>query len=206
MKPVGAEAQESHRAFLNRYYRQVRYVYDPSRKYFLFGRDRALDTLLAKPWQSLLEIGPGTGRNLTALHSRRPGASYGGVEASDAMLELAKRRCPFASLDQGFAESFDLAHVLGGSPPDRILFSYSLSMIQDQHRALTKAREALAPGGEILVVDFGDMNSLPAVRPAFRRFLRSFHVTPPEQHLLESHGAELLWGPGRYYFIARISA
>ena len=90
--------QGEHRAFLNRYYGWSRKFYDLTRKYYLFGRDTALERMLAEPWNSLVEIGPGTGRNLRKLRARRPHAKLGGIDASDAMLEHARAKCPWASL------------------------------------------------------------------------------------------------------------
>lgn len=198
--------QAEHRAFLNRYYGSVKHVYDLTRKYYLFGRDPALKQLLGEHWETLLEIGPGTGRNLEVLQRVRPGARYGGVEASDEMLGYAQSRCPWATLQHGYAESADLAAVLDRRP-DRILFSYALSMVQDPEAALRNARRALAPGGEVVVVDFGDLGSLwgPARSP-LRAFLKAFHVEPLEEAVLAPHQPQLAWGPGRYYVIARLPA
>jgi len=198
--------QTEHRAFLNRYYGTVKHVYDLTRKYYLFGRDTALKQLLAEPWESLLEIGPGTGRNLQILHKARPQATYGGIEASDEMLNYAMSRCPWASLHHGYAETADLASVLDRRP-DRILFSYSLSMVQDPEAALHNARQALAPGGEVVVVDFGDLGSLwNPIRSPLRAFLKSFHVEPLDEAVLAPHAPRLTWGPGHYYVIARLAA
>lgn len=200
-----AAEREGHRAFLNRYYRHVRHVYDLSRRYYLFGRDRVLGEMLAEPWERLIEVGPGTGRNLRKLHRARPGARYGGLEASDVMLEHARKRCPWAKLQQGFAEEANLSSLLG-RPPDRILFSYVLSMVQDAERALVRARQSLAPGGKVVVVDFGDLAGLPWLAGPLARFLRSFHVTAPPRRLLEAQGGELRWGPGRYFVVAELGA
>lgn len=195
-----------HRDFLNRYYGTVKHVYDFSRKYYLFGRDTVLKQLLAEPWDSLLEIGPGTGRNLAILRRHRPDARFGGIDASDEMLDYARRRCPWAELQHGFAETADLVRVLG-KKPDRILFSYSLSMVTDPEAALRNARQALAPGGQVVVVDFGDLGGLwKPFRGPLRRFLEAFHVTPLDARVLAPHQPRLSWGPGRYYVIARLSA
>lgn len=154
-------AREDQRAFLNRYYGVSRYFYDATRKYYLFGRDEALRELAADwRWTRLLEIGPGTGRNLARIHDLRPDATLGGVEASDAMLEHARKRCPWARLEHGFAEDAPLAELLSG-PPERILFSYCLSMVEERQKALEHTRAALAPGGEVVVVDFADFAGLP---------------------------------------------
>jgi S-adenosylmethionine-diacylgycerolhomoserine-N-methlytransferase len=192
--------RDAHVRFLNAYYRRVKHVYDASRRFFLFGRDRTLAELLAEPWDSLIEVGPGTGRNLVKLRAARPTARYGAVEASDEMLAMARRRCRWATLRQGFAEDADYSRLLGASP-QRILFSYCLSMVQDGDAALTSARRHLAPDGKVVVVDFGDLEGLP-LRGAMRRFLRAFHVAAPSAALLRKHEAEVRWGPGRYYLIA----
>lgn len=201
----GEADRERHRRFLNRYYGEVRHLYDLTRRYYLFGRDRALAGLLDERWSSLVEIGPGTGRNLRHLHRARPAARLGGIEASDVMLAHARSRCPFAELRQGFAEDEDAPYELLGAPPDRILFSYCLSMVQDPARALDRALRALSPGGEVVIVDFSDCAGLPApLRAGFLAFLRGFHVSPLDEGLLRDRGAGLRHGPLRYYQIARL--
>jgi S-adenosylmethionine-diacylgycerolhomoserine-N-methlytransferase len=197
---------EAHRRFLNSYYGRSRHIYDLTRKYFLFGRDRALDELKAERWSTLVEIGPGTGRNLRALRRDRPDARLGGIEPCDEMLRHARARCPWAALAHGFAESADLAAV-HGTAPDRVLFSYCLSMVNEPLIALTGARRMLAPGGSVTVVDFADMASMPpALRAAVRGWIGAYRVTPLDSKLLEDAGARVTYGPMRYYAIARLCA
>ncbi len=198
--------QQAHRAFLNRYYGISRYFYDVSRKYYLFGRDRALRDLLQEDWDSLVEVGPGTGRNLRILHEARPSAALGGVEAADSMLDHAQAKCPWAKLVQGFAEEADFEAVLG-KKPDRILFSYCLSMVQDPVAALVNARRSVAPDGEVMVVDFADLEGLPRMaKKGLRVWLNTFHVEPLDVRLLEDQGATVRYGPGHYYLIGRMKA
>ena len=195
-------AAQAHRDFLNRYYRLTRHVYDATRKFYLLGRDAALRTILERPWARLVEIGPGTGRNLRRLREARPQAHFGGVDASDAMLDHARARLPWATLVQGFAEDTDYTTLLGGTP-DVVLFSYCLSMVQDPRRALDNARRSLAPGGRVVVVDFGDLRGLhPLPRAILRRWLALFHVTPLDPAVLAPHQPTIIDGPGRYYVIA----
>ncbi|WP_433379455.1 class I SAM-dependent methyltransferase [Actinoplanes sp. CA-142083] len=198
-----SEGQAAHRAFLDRYYRLTHHVYDVSRKYFLFGRDGVLERLLASDWTTLVELGPGTGRNLARLHRRRPGATLGGLEASEVMRAHARRRCPWARIEPGFAEDGDIGAVLG-TPPQRILMSYCLSMFMDKERAIANARRHLAPGGELWVVDFSDLSGLPTLpRQAMRKFLSAFHVDAVPDDLLGSHVEH---GPLRYFVVARFTA
>jgi S-adenosylmethionine-diacylgycerolhomoserine-N-methlytransferase len=196
--------QADHRAFLNRYYGVSRYFYDVSRKYYLLGRDKALEQLLAEDWSSLIEVGPGTGRNLAKLHEARPSARLGGVEASDAMLDHARKRCPWASLEHGFAENADFTSVLG-TKPDRILFSYCLSMVQDPVAALENARRSVSPNGYVMVVDFANLDGLPKLfKRGLQKWLATFHVEPVDEKLLQSQGAKFFFGPAHYYLIARM--
>ena len=150
---------------------------------------------------SLVEVGPGTGRNLRKLHRARPEARYGGVEASDEMLAHARGKCPWATLVGGFAEDADLANLLG-QKPDRIFFSYCLSMVQEPHKALAHARRSVAPGGEVLVVDFGDLSKLGRFQPALRKWLDSFHVNPLPADI-EQDAFDVEHGWGRYWTMMR---
>lgn len=199
--------RQLHRAFLDRYYGATHRIYDLSRKYYLFGRDTALKSLGREPWDSLVEVGVGTGRNLKLLHKRRPSARFGGIEASTVMHEHGQRRCPWAQINRGFAEDADIGAVLG-EPPERILFSYSLSMFQDPGAAIENARRHLAPGGSLVVVDFSDFRGLiPIMRGPFTRFLSAFHVHSVEDALLRESGATTLeHGFGRYFVLARFPA
>jgi S-adenosylmethionine-diacylgycerolhomoserine-N-methlytransferase len=198
--------RERHRDFLNQYYGWSRNLYDVTRRYYLFGRDEVLGRLARESWSDLVEVGPGTGRNLAILHGAKPGARFGGVDASDAMLEVARKRCAFASFVQGFAEDVDYGSILGRRP-ERILFSYCLSMVQDPAAALRNAVRQLAPGGRVVVVDFADGLELPsAVRGLLHRWLREFHVEPLSTDLFARRDATLRFGPGRYWLSASLGA
>jgi S-adenosylmethionine-diacylgycerolhomoserine-N-methlytransferase len=162
-----------------------------------------LRDLLAEPWESLIEVGVGTGRNLRMLHRRRSDAAYGGIEPCDEMRHHARPRLPWVRLVDAFAEDVDYASILG-RPPDRILFSYSLSMVGDPQVALKRAVEALAPSGEVVVVDFGELDGFPtAARLSFRKFLSAFHVEPVNLAALSPKPHQRRDGPWGYYATAR---
>jgi S-adenosylmethionine-diacylgycerolhomoserine-N-methlytransferase len=59
------------------------------------------------------------------------------------------------------------------------VISYALSMIPPWERVLAEAAGHLAPGGQLHVVDFGDLAGLPwAARSLLDRWLAAFAVTP----------------------------
>lgn len=199
---------------MDRVYRNQRRFYDLTRKYYLFGRDRLIRELDLKPDETLAEIGCGTARNLVAIARNYPGNRLYGLDASCEMLKTARAaigRAGFSGrirLVQGYAEAATPALLGCDKPLDRIVFSYSLSMIPDWRGALAAASRALAPDGRIHVVDFGDLEGLPSpVAGLLRTWLRQFHVAP-RVSLLDSAEAgadvpgrrlELL--PGRYAFL-----
>ena len=186
----------NHSALMDDVYRHQRYIYDLTRKYYLFGRDRLIRELDLAPGERLIEVGCGTARNLIAIAQRYPHAKLYGLDASQEMLKTAEQAIQRAGLSakikliHAYAE--DLAPTLfgEGEPFDRAVFSYSLSMIPDWRQALKAASQALAPDGRIHVVDFGDLSGLgPVFASLMRSWLRQFHVEPRVEILrgLESH-------------------
>ena len=166
-------------------YRVQRHVYDVSRKYYLLGRDGLLDALEPMPGETVLEIGCGTGRNLICAADRYPYALFYGVDVSAAMLETAAASVERAGLGhcirlgQADASQLDPQALFGVASFDRVFISYALSMIPPWREALAHAFAAVAPGGSLYVVDFGEQAGLPKVfRAGLRAWLQKFSVEP----------------------------
>jgi S-adenosylmethionine-diacylgycerolhomoserine-N-methlytransferase len=71
--------------------------------------------------------------------------------------------------------------LFGRARFDRIVFSYTLSMIPDWQGALRQAATLLATQGSIHIVDFGDQAGLPGwFRQGLLAWLHKFHVEPRE--------------------------
>jgi S-adenosylmethionine-diacylgycerolhomoserine-N-methlytransferase len=178
---TGSEAA----ALMDVVYRRQRHIYDLTRKYFLFGRDRLIRALDPPPGGSVLEIGCGTARNLILAARAYPAASCHGLDISREMLATAERNVaraglgPRLRLAEGDAAGFDPEALFGRRRFDRVFISYSLSMIPAWQQALEQAAAVLRPGGRLHVVDFGQQERLPGW---FRRLLFGwigrFHVEP----------------------------
>lgn len=212
---------DNHAVLMDRIYRHQRYIYDFTRKYYLFGRDRMIRELGLAPGQSAVEVGCGTARNLIKIARAYPGTQLYGLDASHEMLKTAERAIARAGLTgqivlaHGYAE--DLSPALFGRdrPFDRITFSYALSMIPDWKQSLTRASGALAPNGSVHVVDFGDLKGLGVIgERILRGWLALFHVEPRDEILkaVETGGVQknrkskalrILFG--RYAFVMRCS-
>ncbi|MEO0461538.1 MAG: class I SAM-dependent methyltransferase [Pseudomonadota bacterium] len=159
-------------------YRGQRHIYDATRKYYLFGRDTLIEELHARPSMRVLEVACGTGRNMAKIAKAWPGVRLYGLDISEEMLKNARKAVgEDAVLGAGDACSFDAQELLGEDGFDRIILSYSLSMIPDWEGALDHAAAQLAPGGELHVVDFGDLTGLPgALEKGLHAWLAKFHV------------------------------
>jgi S-adenosylmethionine-diacylgycerolhomoserine-N-methlytransferase len=184
-----------HAALMDGVYRRQRHIYDLSRKYYLLGRDRLIDRLNPPAGGTVLELGCGTGRNLIAAANRYPNASFHGLDISAAMLETAAQSIGRAGIEQritlraGDASNFDARALFGLAAFDRVFISYSLSMIPEWRRTVVAALDALAPGGSLHIVDFGDQIGLPRwFKTALRAWLAKFHVAPRDalREVLES--------------------
>lgn len=170
----------SHAALMDRTYRHQRHIYDATRAFFLLGRSHLISQLAPPRGARVLEIACGTGHNLAQISQHVPQLQLYGLDISEQMLRNAKAKLGArARLAQGDACAFDARALFGVEQFDRIIFSYSLSMIPDWHRALEQALAYLAPAGSLHLVDFGRQHRLPAAaRLALNAWLARFHVTP----------------------------
>lgn len=170
---------------MDQIYARQRHVYDLTRKFYLLGRDSLIRDLAPPAGGTVLEIGCGTGRNLIAAARRWPDAQYRGLDISANMLETATTSVARAGLGdrivvrQGDAAAFDPSAMFGDDGFDRIILSYTLSMIPPWREAIGQAIRHLAPGGRIAVVDFGQQERLPRWwRAVLFAWLNRFDVSP----------------------------
>jgi S-adenosylmethionine-diacylgycerolhomoserine-N-methlytransferase len=175
---AAAPGKAGHAALMDNVYKGQRHIYDATRKYYLFGRDTLIEGLDAQPGMRVLEVACGTGRNLAKIGKAWPGVRLYGLDISAEMLKNARKALgDKATLGKGDACAFDPQELLGESGFDRIVLSYALSMIPDWESALSHAAGQLAAGGELHVVDFGDLGGLPGpLEGMLHRWLAKFHV------------------------------
>lgn len=215
-------ASVDHAGLMDRIYRfQRRFgFYDATRKYYLLGRDPMIEGLNVPAGGTVLEIGCGTGRNLVMAGRRYPTARLFGVDISREMLAAAGDAVLNAGLAErarlAFADAaeFDPRRTFGRGTFDRIYLSYAVSMIPQWRQVMQHATRMLAPGGELHVVDFGDLRDRPDwQKRALYTWLRWYHVTPrPDlfdlcEELAERHGCTARRQPlyGGFTWIATIA-
>ena len=207
----------AHAALMDKVYRRQRYIYDLTRRYYLFGRDKMIRELKLKPGEAVVEIGCGTARNLIRIARLYPGAELFGLDASQEMLRTAAQNTAAAGLSDritlrhGYAEALTPAFFGRTKPFDRVLFPYSLSMIPDWRQALKAAGGVLADDGRLHAVDFGDLTGLgPVAGGLLRAWLHLFHVEPRVEILAaiecqtnqtNDNSGQIILLPARYAFL-----
>jgi S-adenosylmethionine-diacylgycerolhomoserine-N-methlytransferase len=166
-------------------YRRQRHIYDLTRRYYLFGRDRLIGELDLSDGGVVLEIGCGTARNLIKAARRYPLAWFFGLDVSEAMLETARGSIARHGLDWRIgvqaadACAFDASATFGVRDFDCLFISYALSMIPGWERVIHSAARCLAPRGTLHIVDFGDFSAYPSTMQRMQRaWLRRFSVVP----------------------------
>ncbi len=171
------------RVAMDQMYRHQRYIYDLTRKYYLFGRDKLIQELPVGKNEHICEVGCGTARNLVLLAKRHPSATFYGIDASSEMLRTASASVQSAGVSDrvklatALSTDFNGALFGYGQPFDRLIYSYSLSMMDDWRAALEHGFAQLKPQGTIHVVDFGDQEGLPRwFKKMLGTWLDQFHV------------------------------
>ncbi len=187
----------AHKAMDNMY-RHQRYIYDLTRKYYLFGRDKLIKELPVGATDHICEVGCGTARNLVLLAKRNPNATFYGIDASSEMLKTASESVAGAGLSgrvklaTALSTDFTPAGLGHSRPFDRLIYSYSLSMMDDWREALEHGIKQMKPGGTIHVVDFGNQEGMPQwFKKLLGTWLDQFHVRfrPEVRAWLEAQAA-----------------
>jgi S-adenosylmethionine-diacylgycerolhomoserine-N-methlytransferase len=166
-------------------YRRQRFIYDATRRYYLFGRDRLIRHLDPPEGGLVLEAGCGTARNLIRAAQTYRTVRFCGLDVSEAMLRSARISVERSglpsriSLAKGDATAFNPAMLFGHSLFDRVFISYSLSMIPQWRDVVRCAAACVPPGGKLVILDFGGFEDYPALlRRAQLAWLRRFSARP----------------------------
>lgn len=137
--------------------------------------NEVIDLLSLRPGQHVLEIGPGTGDALRDAAHRSRGGRILGVDASELMVQLARRRNR-RGITRGEVdvEMGDIVtHSLGAATFDRIFSVHSIYFWGDMDAVLSKLAVALRPGGMLVIAFRPDGDDVPArFRDPIYRFPR----------------------------------
>ncbi|MBS1895409.1 MAG: methyltransferase domain-containing protein [Actinobacteria bacterium] len=141
---------------------------------------RLLDRAALAPGDRVLDLGCGTGTLAIAVKDAQPGATVHGLDGDPEILEIARRKSAEAGLEASFDEglSTELPYEIGSFDVVlSTLFFHHLTLPQKE-RTAAEVRRVLAPGGRLLVADWGPpQDRLMAVASLGIRMLDGFEPT-----------------------------
>lgn len=145
-----------HAERLEHFYSSQAEDYDAFRERLLPGRQELISSLPIAEGSRVLDFGGGTGANLEYLpeEKHRLLSDWTIVDLSPSLLGVASRRANDRNWAHVECREHDVCTYRPGSPPDLVLFSYSLTMIPSWIEAIDHAFEILKPGGHVALVDF----------------------------------------------------
>ena len=132
-------------------------VYDRMNRVLSLGLDRAWRERAAAcvetPPRRVLDVASGTGDFAFALARRFPAAAVEGVDSTPAMLEIARAKDAAARVSFRVDDAQRLATAADASC-DLCSCAFGFRNFPDKRAALAAAARVLAPGGELLVLEF----------------------------------------------------
>ncbi|MGI8880266.1 MAG: class I SAM-dependent methyltransferase [Jatrophihabitans sp.] len=122
------------------------------------GRVLGIERAGLEPGHRVLDLACGTGLNLPLVQDRiGSDGTVVGIDASAAMLDVARTRCRRAGWSNVELRCCDAARLDAladlDRPFDAVLVTYALSIIQGWHEAFEQSLSLLRTGGRIVVVD-----------------------------------------------------
>lgn len=129
-------------------------------------------SLLLAAGDSVLDVGCGTGVLLAELAREIPGVRLAGIDLSNEMLEVARRRL---GTDVELKEASAEALPFGDATFDAVVSTSVFHYIREPQRALQEMRRVLKPGGRLVIVDWCDDYLTCRVCDAFLRIFDAGH-------------------------------
>lgn len=157
-----------------------------------------------EPGDCVLDLACGTGLNIHFMLGTLRPENITGVDYSNDMLEVARRKYPGVQ----FARE-NVANYQVKDRYDKIVCTYSLSIIDEWEKTILNARESLKKDGVLLILDFHEWRHLRFVYRVFGWWLRRHGVDAERSPmpLLEKHFSKveklILNGGYNYIIVAR---
>jgi S-adenosylmethionine-diacylgycerolhomoserine-N-methlytransferase len=162
---------------LEKFYKIHSKFYDATRKFFLFDRKKAVAALDVKPNDRVIDLACGTGLNIPFLLGNTSPDKIMGIDYSESMLWKARKKFPQIKFIKG-----DITNYKFDQKADKIIATYSLSMIDDWKSALINMKRNLKPSGILVILDFHQWRGvIKFFYPIFRWWLNKHGVNSEQE-------------------------
>ena len=139
-------------------------------------RERAADALDLHPGDTVVEMGCGTGANVSHLRERvGPAGTVVGVDVTRGMLRRAGERVDRAGWENVHLVRADARRPPIGGSVDAVLVTFVVGMFPDTRPVVERWIDTLAPGGRIALLNAGrsDRRVAAPLNLGFRAFVRA---------------------------------
>jgi ubiquinone/menaquinone biosynthesis C-methylase UbiE len=120
------------------------------------------ERLDAPPRGRILDLCCGTGLSTHAIVRTYPNAEVIGLDASEGMLEKARRKPALGRVQFVLGDATDPRAAGVDGPFDAVLMAYGIRNVPDPERCLESVRELLRPGGVVCFHEYSVKDSLRA--------------------------------------------
>lgn len=135
-------------------------------------RERAVAALDLQGGETVVEMGCGTGANLSHLREQvGPNGRVVGVDVTRGMLAQARKRIDRGGWENVEVLQGDATHSPVAAPVDAVLATFVVGMFDDPGEIVERWIGALAPGGRIALLDAAPRRKNGPLDAAFRAFV-----------------------------------
>lgn len=162
----------------------------------LYVKSKCVKNLDINPHDNVLDLCCGTGDLAGMIKKAHPNACVTGIDFSENMLNIARKKYPQIQFFQGDATSLPYQD----NTFDIITMGFGLRNIQNAEKAVEEIHRTLKPNGQFLHLDFGEKNLISKIydkitpflvsrftdnAPAYSYLIKSRQIFPTPSELIE---------------------
>ena len=143
-------------------------------------RDAMIELLAARPGETVIDVGCGTGSFAVMLKAAAPGVRVIGIDPDEEALAIARAKGRAAGADIQWERGF--ARDIGSRSADAVTSSLMFHQVPmaEKRAGLAAMHAALRPGGRLVIADYGRQQGL--MRLLFRLTIQRLDGVTDTQH------------------------